>query len=140
MATIIIVTLCILIELYHLIFRSNIEFIKSVVEDTLNKLKKVEADDHDAINEILGNVSMKIIYKYFAIAIIEILYWAFAVTFIFLIPHGIGIIVFGLLLGLSLIGQYMNVLDKKHINLYHTIDSIICIIMYIVILLTPTLR
>lgn len=140
MATIIIVTLCILIELYHLIFRSNIEFIKSVVEDTLNKLKKVEADDHDAINEILGNVSMKIIYKYFAIAIIEILYWAFAVTFIFLIPHGIGIIVFGLLLGLSFIGQYMNMLDKKHINLYHTIDSIICIIMYVVILLTPTLR
>ena len=140
MATIIIVTLCILIELYHLIFRSNIEFIKSVVEDTLNKLKKVEVDDHDAINEILGNISMKIIYKYFAIAIIEILYWTFAVTFIFLISHGIGIIVFGLLLGLSLIGQYMNVLDKKHINLYHTIDSIICIIMYIVILLTPTLR
>lgn len=140
MATIIIATLCILIELYHLMFRSNMELIKSIVENTLNKLKKVDVDDHDTINEILSNVPMKTIYKYFAIAIIEILYWAFAITFIFLLPHGLGIIVFGLLLGLSLIGQYMNVLDEKHINLYHTIDSVICIVMYIVILLTPTLR
>ena len=138
MATIIITTLCILIELYHLMFRSDMELIKSIVENTLNELKKVDVDDHDTINEILSNVPMKTIYKYFAIAIIEILYWAFAI--IFLIPHGLGIIIFGLLLGLSLIGQYMNKLDKKHINLYHTVDSIICIIMYIVIILTPTLR
>ena len=140
MATIIIATLCILIELYHLVFRSNMELTKSIVENTLNELKKVDVDDYDTINEILSNVPMKTIYKYFAIAIIEILYWAFAITFIFLIPHGLGIIIFGLLLGLSLIGQYMNKLDKKHVNLYHTVDSIICIIMYIVIILTPTLR
>ena len=140
MATIIIATICILIELYHLIFRSDMELTKSIIENTFNELKKVDVDDHDIINEILSNVSMKTIYKYFAIAIIEILYWAFAVTFIFLLPHGLGIIVFGLLLGLNLIIQYMNVLDEKHINLYHAIDSIICIAMYIVILLTPTLR
>lgn len=140
MATIIIATLCILIELYHLVFRSDMKLTKSIVENTLNELKKVDVDDHDTINEILSNVSMKTIYKYFAIAIIEILYWAFAVTFIFLLPHGLGIIVFGFLLVLSLIGQYMNVLDTKHVNLYHTIDSVICIVMYIVILLTPTLR
>ena len=139
MATIIIATICILIELYHLMFRSDIELTKSIVENTLNELKKVDVDDHDTINEILSNVSMKTIYKYFTIAIIEILYWVFAITFIFLIPHGLGIIVFGLLLGLSIIGQYTNILDKKHA--YYTVDSIICIIiMYIVIILTPTLR
>ena len=42
MATIIIATLCILIELYHLVFRSDIELTKSIVENALNKLKTKE--------------------------------------------------------------------------------------------------
>ena len=136
---IVILTLCILIEIYHLIFRIDINNIKNIVDEAFNNLKKVDVEDYNAIHNILDKVPISMLHKYFIIVGIECFYWMLAVMLIFILPAPLGIGLFLLLILLSILGQYWTLLFRYKSNykskyLYDTIDSIFCIIIYFIIL------
>ena len=132
-ATIVIATLCMFIEIYHLIYRSKINSIRKIVENALTELQTVDVNDYISIREILDNVPMSLLRKYFLILGIEIAYWILSIGFIFSL-HYIGVVIVLILVALSIISHYIGFISYKH-TIFETIDSIFCIIMYIAIIL-----
>ena len=126
-------TICILIEIYHLMFRTEIKQTNKTVITVFKSLTAVDVGDYYAIHEILDDVPMKILHKYLAITFVELFYWVFCIGFIFILPNYLGILIFAIILLLSLIAGY-NAKHKDY-RWYDTIDSIICIVMYIIIIL-----
>lgn len=131
--TIVIATLCIFIEIYHLIYRSKINSTRKIVENAFKELQTVDVTDYVSIREILDNVSMSLLRKYFLMLGIEIAYWVLSIGFIFSL-HYVGVMVFLILMALSIVSHYIGLISDNHI-IFDTIDSIFCIAMYVVIIL-----
>ena len=131
-ATIVIATLCITIEIYHLIYRSKINSIRKTVENALTELQTVDVNDYISINKILDNVPMSLLRKYFLMLGIEIVYWILSIGFIFSL-HCVGVMIFLILMALSIISHYIGLISDNNI-IFDTIDSIFCIAMYVVII------
>ena len=135
MISTVIAALCILIEIYHIVRYYMIKGTKETVNDAVKSLQKVDPTDYNAIREILESVPMCTLHKYFIMFGIELLYMFFTTLFIFLLPNGMGILVFGILMILSLISwRSEKFLTRHNKYIFDIIDSIICIIMYILIL------
>lgn len=132
-ATVIIATLCIFIEIYHLIFRSKINSTRKIVENAFRELQTVDVNDYISIREILDDVPMSLLRKYFAMLGIEIIYWALSISLIFVLGF-IGAIVFLILIALSLISHYIGLISYEHV-IFDTIDSVFCIAMFVFIIL-----
>ena len=104
-----------------------------IVENAFKELQTVDVTDYVSIREILDNVPMSLLRKYFLMLGIEIAYWVLSIGFIFSL-HYVGVMVFLILMALSIVSHYIGLISDNHI-IFDTIDSIFCIAMYVVIIL-----